>query len=76
MGTEADVTVENTGVTLVKGNLRGIVRARTLAKATMRNILQTLFFAFVYNTAGAPIAAASSSRCLAFCCRRCSPPPR
>ena len=57
MGTGADVAVESAGVTLLKGDLRGIVRARTLAQATMRNIRQNLFFAFVYNTAGVPVAA-------------------
>ena len=57
MGTGADVAVESAGVTLVKGDLRGIVRARTLAQATMRNIRQNLFFAFIYNSAGVPIAA-------------------
>ena len=57
MGTGADVAVESAGVTLVKGDLRGIVRARTLAQATMRNIRQNLFFAFIYNSAGVPVAA-------------------
>ncbi len=57
MGTGADVAMESAGVTLVKGDLRGIVRARRLSRATMRNIRQNLFFAFVYNTAGVPIAA-------------------
>ncbi|GGB23430.1 heavy metal translocating P-type ATPase [Allosediminivita pacifica] len=57
MGTGADVAVESAGLTLVKGDLRGIVRARRLAEATMRNIRQNLFFAFVYNTAGVPVAA-------------------
>lgn len=57
MGTGADVAVESAGVTLVKGDLRGILRARVLARATMRNIRQNLFFAFVYNSAGVPIAA-------------------
>ena len=57
MGTGADVAVESAGVTLVKGDLRGIVRARHLAQATMRNIRQNLFFAFVYNSAGVPVAA-------------------
>ncbi|MEW5422974.1 heavy metal translocating P-type ATPase [Amorphus sp. 3PC139-8] len=57
MGTGADVAVESAGVTLVKGDLTGIVRARVLAQATMRNIRENLFFAFVYNTAGVPIAA-------------------
>jgi Cu+-exporting ATPase len=56
MGTGADVAVESAGITLVKGDLRGIVRARRLARATMRNIRQNLFFAFVYNSLGVPIA--------------------
>jgi Cu+-exporting ATPase len=57
MGTGTDVAMESAGVTLVKGDLRGIVRARRLSQRTMRNIKQNLFFAFVYNTAGVPIAA-------------------
>ena len=57
MGTGTDVAMENAGVTLVKGDLRGIARTRTLSKATMRNIRQNLFFAFVYNMVGVPIAA-------------------
>ena len=57
MGTGTDVAMESAGVTLVKGDLRGIVRARRLSRATMRNIRQNLFFAFVYNAAGVPIAA-------------------
>jgi Cu+-exporting ATPase len=57
MGTGTDVAMESAGVTLVQGDLRGIVRARRLSKATMRNIKQNLFFAFVYNSAGVPIAA-------------------
>ncbi len=57
MGTGTDVAMESAGVTLVKGDLRGIVRARRLSRATMRNIRQNLFFAFVYNSAGVPIAA-------------------
>ena len=57
MGTGTDVAMESAGVTLVKGDLRGIVRARTLSRKTMANIRQNLFFAFVYNTAGVPIAA-------------------
>ena len=57
MGTGTDVAIESAGVTLVKGDLRGIVRARRLSRATMRNIRQNLFFAFVYNAAGVPIAA-------------------
>ena len=57
MGTGTDVAIESAGITLVKGDLRGIVRARRLSRATMRNIRQNLFFAFFYNTAGVPIAA-------------------
>jgi Cu+-exporting ATPase len=57
MGTGADVAIESAGFTLVKGDLNGIVRARRLARATMRNIKQNLFFALVYNAAGVPIAA-------------------
>ncbi|MHC9036349.1 heavy metal translocating P-type ATPase, partial [Cobetia marina] len=57
MGTGADVAIESAGFTLVKGNLDGIVRARKLSLATMRNIKQNLFFALVYNGAGVPIAA-------------------
>src|SRR5207249_1451805 len=57
MGTGTDVAMESAGVTLVKGDLRGIARARRLSRATMRNIRQNLFFAFVYNTVGVPIAA-------------------
>ena len=57
MGTGTDVAIESAGVTLLKGDLTGIVRARRLSAATMRNIRQNLFFAFVYNAAGVPIAA-------------------
>jgi Cu+-exporting ATPase len=57
MGTGTDVAMESAPVTLVKGDLRGIVRARRLSGRTMRNIKQNLFFAFVYNAAGVPIAA-------------------
>jgi len=57
MGTGTDVAMESAAVTLVKGDLRGIARARRLSRATMRNIRQNLFFAFVYNAAGVPIAA-------------------
>jgi len=57
MGTGTDVAMESSGVTLVKGDLRGIVRARRLSRATMRNIRQNLFFAFIYNALGLPIAA-------------------
>jgi Cu+-exporting ATPase len=57
MGTGADVAIESAGLTLIKGNLDGIVRARRLARATMRNIRQNLFFALVYNALGVPVAA-------------------
>jgi Cu+-exporting ATPase len=57
MGTGADVAMESAGITLLKGDLRGLVRARLLSRATMRNIRQNLFFAFIYNAAGVPIAA-------------------
>ena len=57
MGTGADVAIESAGFTLIKGDLNGIVRARRLASATMRNIKQNLFFALVYNAAGVPVAA-------------------
>lgn len=57
MGTGTDVAIESAGITLLRGDLMGIVEARQLSKATMRNIRQNLFFAFVYNAAGVPIAA-------------------
>ena len=57
MGTGADVAMESAGMTLVKGDLTGIVRARLLAQTTMKNIRQNLYFAFIYNAAGIPIAA-------------------
>jgi Cu+-exporting ATPase len=57
MGSGSDVAIESAGVTLLNGDLTGIVRARRLSEATMRNIRQNLFFAFVYNSAGVPIAA-------------------
>jgi Cu+-exporting ATPase len=57
MGTGTDVAMESAGITLVKGDLRGIVRARALSRATMRNIRQNLFFAFIYNALGVPLAA-------------------
>jgi P-type Cu+ transporter len=57
MGTGTDVAIESAGLTLVKGDLRGIVRARRLSRATMRNIRQNLFLAFVYNAVGVPLAA-------------------
>ena len=57
MGSGTDVAIESAGVTLLKGDLTGIVRALHLSRATMRNIRQNLFFAFIYNAAGVPIAA-------------------
>jgi Cu+-exporting ATPase len=57
MGTGTDVAIESAGVTLLKGDLTGIVRARRLSQATMNNIRQNLFFAFIYNSAGVPVAA-------------------
>jgi Cu+-exporting ATPase len=57
MGTGTDIAIESAGITLVKGDLRGIVKARALSRITMRNIRQNLFFAFVYNAVGIPVAA-------------------
>jgi P-type Cu+ transporter len=57
MGTGTDVAMESAGVTLVRGDLRGIVRARRLSRSVMRNIRQNLFLAFIYNAIGVPIAA-------------------
>ena len=57
MGTGTDVAIESAGVTLVKGDLRGIAKARRLSRSVMRNIRQNLFFAFVYNVLGVPVAA-------------------
>ncbi|NNL67513.1 MAG: copper-transporting ATPase, partial [Myxococcales bacterium] len=57
MGSGTDVAMESAGVTLVKGDLRGIVKARALSRATLRNIRQNLFFAFFYNALGVPVAA-------------------
>jgi len=57
MGTGTDVAIESAGVTLLRGDLQGIVQARRLSKAVMHNIRENLFFAFIYNAAGVPIAA-------------------
>ena len=57
MGTGTDVAMKSAGVTLVKGDLRRIIKARLLSKSVMRNIRQNLFFAFIYNVVGIPIAA-------------------
>jgi len=57
MGTGTDIAIESGGITLLKGDLEGILRARKLSQATMRNIRQNLFFAFIYNAIGVPIAA-------------------
>ena len=57
MGTGTDIAMQSAGVTLIKGDLRGIAKARRLSHATMRNIRQNLFFAFVYNSLGVPVAA-------------------
>jgi Cu+-exporting ATPase len=57
MGTGTDVAIESASITLLKGDLTGIVKARTLSHAVMRNIRQNLFFAFIYNALGVPVAA-------------------
>jgi Cu+-exporting ATPase len=57
MGTGTDIAIQSAGITLVRGDLRGIVRARKLSRLTMRNIRQNLFFAFIYNAIGVPVAA-------------------
>ena len=57
MGTGTDVAIQSAGITLVRGDLKGILRARSLSRATMRNIRQNLFLAFVYNALGIPVAA-------------------
>jgi len=57
MGTGTDIAIESAGITLVKGDLAGIIKARKLAMSTMRNIKQNLFFAFIYNALGVPLAA-------------------
>ena len=61
MGSGTDVAIESAGVTLVKGDLRGILRARRLSRATLHNIRQNLFFAFLYNSIGIPLAAGGLS---------------
>ena len=62
MGTGTDVAIESAGITLLNGDLRGLVRARRLSRATMRNIRQNLFLAFVYNAVGVPVAAGICTR--------------
>jgi Cu+-exporting ATPase len=57
MGTGTDIAIQSAGITLIRGDLKGILRARNLSRATMRNIRQNLFLAFVYNTLGVPVAA-------------------
>ena len=76
MSTGTDVAIESAGITLLNGDLTGIVAARKLSKATMGNIRQNLFFAFVYNTAGIPVAAGVLYPCSGCCCRPSSRPPR
>ena len=76
MGTGTDVAIESAGVTLVKGDLRAIVKAIRLSRATMRNVKQNLFFAFVYNAVGIPLQPACSTPRSACCCPRSSPAPR
>lgn len=73
MGGGTDVAMESAGITLLKGDLMGIARARLVARATMRNIRQNLFFAFVYNAVGIPWPRACSIPSSACCCRRSGP---
>ena len=75
MGTGTDVAMESAGITLVKGDLTGIVRARKLSRATMRNIRQNLFFAFIYNALGVPIAAGVLYPVFGLLLSPISPPP-
>ena len=76
MGTGTNDAMESAGVTLLKGYLGGIVRASRLSQATLRNIRQNLFFAFIYNAAGIQSRRLRSTRHSACCCRRSSPQPR
>jgi Cu+-exporting ATPase len=70
MGTGTDVAMESAGITLLKGDLTGIVRARRLSQAVMRNIRQNLFFAFIYNALGVSVAAGLLHPFFGYCCRR------
>ncbi len=76
MGTGTDVAIESAGITLLAGDLRGIARARTLSRATMRNVRQNLAFAFLYNSLGIPIAAGVLYPFFGCCSARSSPVPR
>jgi Cu+-exporting ATPase len=76
MGTGTDVAMESAGVTLLRGDLMGIVQARRLSRAVMRNIRQNLFFAFIYNAAGVPIAAGVLYPFTGIRCRPSSRQPR
>jgi len=75
MGTGTDVAIESAGITLLKGDLRGIVRARRLSRATIRNIRQNLAFAFLYNSLGIPIAAGVFYPFFGWLLSPCSPAP-
>ncbi len=76
MGTGTDVAMESAGITLLKGDLTGIVRARRLSQSVMRNIRQNLFFAFIYNALGVRSPPACCIRSLESCSRRSLLPPR
>jgi len=73
VGTGTEVAIQSAGVTLVKGDLAGIARARALSRMTMRNIRQNLLLAFAYNAIGIPVAAACSTPRSASCSARSSP---